>query len=96
MSRTEQNESVLLIVRVVPRASRSEIAGVVDGVLRVRLKAPPVDGAANEELIRTLARALDVPRRAVQIVSGHSARTKKLCVTDATPEKLLELLGHRP
>jgi uncharacterized protein len=94
MPNTSGRESVFLIVKVIPRASRSEIAGLVDGVLRVRLKAPPVDGAANDELIRILARALGTSRTAVEIVSGHASRTKKLRITGISPEKLAELLGH--
>jgi uncharacterized protein (TIGR00251 family) len=66
-----QDGALTFAVRVVPRASRSEVAGEHDGALRVRVAAPPVDGAANEELIRTLARALRVPARDVRIMSGH-------------------------
>ncbi len=64
------------MVRVVPRASRSEFAGEHDGALRVRIAAPPVDGAANDELIVMIARALKVPRQAVEIISGHSAKAR--------------------
>lgn len=67
-------------VRVVPRASRSEIAGEHEGALRIRIAAPPVDGAANEELIRVLAKALKVSRSAVRIVSGQSGRTKQVSI----------------
>lgn len=63
-------------VRVQPRASRTEVAGTQQGALKVRLQAPPVDGAANEALVEFLADSLGVPRRMVQIVSGASSRTK--------------------
>jgi hypothetical protein len=63
-------------VRVQPRASRDEFAGVREGVLRVRLRAPPVEGAANEALIAFLADELGIPRRDVRIVSGFGSRTK--------------------
>lgn len=63
-------------VRVQPRASRSEFAGTHDGAVKVRLQAPPVDGAANEALVDFLAHALGVPRRMVRIVSGMSSRSK--------------------
>lgn len=65
-----------LRVHVQPRAKRSEVAGRHGDAVKVRLAAPPVDGAANEELVRFLAEALDLPRRAVRIVSGLSARQK--------------------
>ena len=71
-------------VQVVPRASRSEIVGEHNGAFRIRIAAPPVDGAANEELIRTLARALGVRKNAIEITSGQTARTKRVRVTGAS------------
>jgi uncharacterized protein (TIGR00251 family) len=70
-------------VQVVPRASRSEIAGEHDGRLRIRVTAPPVDGAANEEVIRVLARALGVTRSAVEIISGQTSKLKRVRVHGA-------------
>ena len=63
-------------VRVQPRASRTEIAGVQQGAIKVRLQAPPVDGAANEALVEFLADVFDVPRRMIRIVSGDASRSK--------------------
>ncbi len=71
---------IVIAVRVVPRAGRSGIAGTRDGALLVRLNAAPVDGAANDELIELLAGALDVPKRAVSIVSGGRSRSKRVRV----------------
>lgn len=71
---------VVISVRVIPRAATSAVAGVRDGTLLVRLQAPPVDGAANAELIEVLAAALGVPKRSVSLVSGGRARTKKVRV----------------
>src|SRR5262245_31150253 len=76
---------VQIDVRVIPRAGRSEIAGERDGALLVRLSAPPVDGAANDELIQFVARSLDVPRRAVTIVSGEHSRRKRIEVAGLDP-----------
>jgi uncharacterized protein len=68
-----------LVVRVTPRAGRDSVDGVdAEGRLRVRVAAPPVEDAANEALIRMLAAALDVPRGAVAIESGATARVKRL------------------
>lgn len=78
-------------VRVVPRASRSEIVGEHDGALRVRLAAPPVDGAANEELTRILARALKVARTSVEIIAGPNSKLKRVAVNGVAPEILLAL-----
>lgn len=71
-----RNGVVRFDVRVQPRASRTELAGAVDGVLRIRLQAPPVDGAANEALTVFLADRLGVPKRSVRIVAGLASRTK--------------------
>jgi hypothetical protein len=82
-------------VRVVPRASRSEIVGEHDGALRVRIAAPPVDNAANEELTRLLARKLGVSRSAINITAGHSSKLKQLCVTGASADALVVLCGKK-
>ena len=78
--------AVFIDVRVVPRAARSGLAGARDGALLVRLNAPPVEGAANAELIQVLSDALRVPRRAVTIVSGERSRLKRLRVEGVTEE----------
>ena len=89
---TETDGAITFAVRVVARASQSEIAGEHEGALRVRIAAPPVEGAANEELARTLARSLGVPPRAVEIKSGHASKMKLVRVAGATHERLLSLL----
>jgi uncharacterized protein (TIGR00251 family) len=76
------------MVRVVTRAARGGIAGEHDGALKVRVNAPPVEGAANEELTRTLARALGVAPRAVRIISGQTAKLKRVCVSGARRAQL--------
>ena len=78
---TSTLDGVVIDVRVIPRAAKAGLAGARDGALRVRLIAPPVEGAANEELIEILARALDVPKRAVTIIGGERARLKRVRVT---------------
>lgn len=90
---TEQAGAITFAVRVVPRASRSEVAGEHNGALRVRIAAPPVEGAANEELCRTLARALGVPARNVEIVSGLTSKTKRVRVHGADARALLKLIN---
>ena len=89
---SERDGALVFTVRVVPRASRSGVAGEHDGALRVRVAAPPVDGAANEELVRTLARALDVPPRDVEITSGHTSKLKQVRVANVGRERLEHLL----
>ncbi len=78
-------------VRVQPRASRTAVVGVHGGALRVRLQAPPVDGAANAALVEHLAEALDVPRRAVRVVAGGTARGKTVEVEGADAARVRAL-----
>ena len=94
---SEKGGSITFHVYVVPRASRSEIAGEHNGALRVRIAAPPVDGAANRELIAVLAKALHVPRSAVAIDAGHNSRTKRVTVSQSGSEILdaIKLLKSR-
>ena len=67
-----------------PRASRTEIAGLHGNEIRIRLAAPPVDGAANEALIRFVAERLGVARARVAITAGATARSKTVTVTGVT------------
>jgi uncharacterized protein (TIGR00251 family) len=70
--------SIVVLVKVKPRASKSAVLGFREGVLEVAIAAAPVDGAANAELVRTLAAHFDVPKRAVVIESGEASRTKRV------------------
>ncbi|HEV8346401.1 MAG TPA: DUF167 domain-containing protein [Vicinamibacterales bacterium] len=71
-------------VRVIPRARRTESSGERDGAFVIRLAAPPVDGAANDALVEFLSDALNVPRRAVRIVSGERGRRKRVEIEGLT------------
>jgi len=86
-------DGVRFAVRVQPRASRSEIVGVYGEAMKIRLSAPPVDGAANDALLELIATALGVGRRAVRIVSGASSRSKVVEVEGVTAEAVLRLAG---
>jgi hypothetical protein len=83
-------------VRVIPRASRSQIVGVRDGAILVRLAAPPVGGAANEELIATLSRLLDLPKRSITIVSGDRSRRKRVHIDGLSPDDVCRMLAVPP
>ena len=88
---SEKDGRLTFKVRVVPRASRTEIVGEHGGALRVRIAAAPVDGAANEELVRFLARALKVPRNAVVVIGGQTSRLKSIAVSGIAADTLLKL-----
>lgn len=84
ISLRETREGVIFRLRVVPRASRREAAGVRDGALKLRITAPPVEGKANEECIRLLADILGVKKNQVTIIAGHTSRTKIVAVSGRT------------
>lgn len=86
-------DGVLLAVRVIPRAGRSGVAGERGGALLVRLNAPPVDGAANVELIALLADVLDLPRRAIAIVAGERNRSKRVRITGVSADGVRDRLA---
>lgn len=73
-----QDDALILALRIQPRARDDGFGDVLRDELRVRLRAPPVDGKANARLIAFLAAEFGVPRRRVQILSGHHARSKVL------------------
>ncbi len=90
---TVEDDALTFRVRVVPRASKTCVAGEQEGALRVRVAAPPVEGAANAELTRFLARTLGVPARAVEIVGGQTSKNKRVRVDGARVEQLLSLVA---
>ena len=93
---TSSPDGAIVDVRVIPRASKSAIAGTRDDAVLVRLKAPPVDGAANAELIRLLTDLLDVPQRNIQIVSGERSRGKRVRISGRTVADVERLLSGQP
>jgi len=82
-----------ITVRLTPRSARDELIGWQDGALRVRLRAPPVDGKANEALRRLLAERLGVAQSAVQLVSGETSRMKRLRIEGLTEAEVRERIG---
>ena len=84
---TADEGAITFTVRVQPRAKKSAVVGEVEGALKLKLAAPPVDGAANEELIRFLAQLFAVPRRHISILSGATAKTKIIRIAGLTSEQ---------
>ena len=82
---------IRLTVRVVPRASKPGIAGVRDGALLVRLQSPPVEGAANAELIDVIAKAFGAARRDVSLESGERSKLKRVAI-DTVDRRHFELV----
>jgi uncharacterized protein len=86
-------DGVTIPVRVAPRAGRTALDGVVEGALRVRLAAPPVEGAANRALVEFLANLLGVPKRDVAIVRGERGRQKLVQVRGLDADQVRQRLA---
>ena len=93
MNILEKEGAVTFAVRVIPRSSRTEIVGEYDGALKIKLKSPPVDGAANEELIRFLSKSLSVPKTDIKIVAGQAGKNKRISIQRVTSSRLKEAFG---
>ncbi len=89
----KDENSVTFKVKVLPRSSSNSIEGMENGEWKVKLTAPPVEGAANTALIHYLSDVLDVPRRFVTIIGGQSSRSKLVRVDGLTEEQIKQKLG---
>ena len=85
--------SATVSVRVVPRSAKEGVAGFEGGVVRIRLNAPPVEGQANDALVRFLAKALRVPKSRITLVAGEKGRSKIVRIAGVTREALMAALG---
>jgi uncharacterized protein (TIGR00251 family) len=88
----ERDGAVILLVRIQQRASKDEIAGEMAGALKIRLRAPAMEGRANEALAEFLAELLKTPKSAVRILSGDRSRTKRIEIRGVTRQQILALL----
>ena len=86
--------SVLLAVRVQPRATKNEVAGVLDGALKIRLRAPAVEDRANQALCAFLAELLKRPQSAVRLLSGDRSRSKHVEIFGVTSQEIEALVLH--
>jgi uncharacterized protein (TIGR00251 family) len=92
VTENSSRSGVVLSVRVQPRASRDEVAGAIEGALKIRLCAPAVENRANEALTEFLATVLKVPKSSVRILSGERGRTKRVEITGVTRQQVVNLL----
>jgi hypothetical protein len=89
------DDSIELHVLVQPRSSINKIVGVLDNRLKIKLKAPPVDGAANMMCIQFLAKTLHVPKSCIEIISGKSSRQKNIRIMGdpvAMTQQIMQLI----
>jgi uncharacterized protein (TIGR00251 family) len=94
----QKDNSIVLFVYVVPRSSKTEVSGLYGDYLKIKLKSPPVDNVANEELIRFLSDKLKVPKSNIEIVSGHKQKKKTISINNCKAiiiDNLLHCHSHR-
>jgi len=84
---------VKISLRVYPNASRNEVVGFANGILRVKVSAPPSKGKANRELITFLSRLLGVGKGSVNIIKGHTTRNKVVAVDGLSQEEVMKQLS---
>ena len=91
----KNNAGILINVKVIPRAKKNEISGVMqDGSIKVRVKAPPVDGKANQALIKLLSKKLGIATSCVTIKSGARGRKKRILIEGIDQQKLQAIIGQ--
>lgn len=89
----ERAEGVTIECRVTPRAGRTAIKGIRDGVLSISLAAPPVEGRANDELCAFFASLLDIPRSRIEIIRGSRGRNKIILFHGLSKDALMQILA---
>ena len=92
VSENSSRSGVVLTVRVRSRANRDEVAGVMQGALKIRLCAPAVENQANEALTKFLSAVLKIPKSSVRILGGERARTKRVEIVGVTRQQVMNLL----
>jgi hypothetical protein len=92
ISEDATRKTLIVNVRVQPRASKDEVAGALGGALKIRLCAPAVENRANEALVEFLSNLLKTPKSAVRIQSGEHGRNKRVEIRGVTRQQILDLL----
>lgn len=93
MTANSHGKSSRLLLKVTPNASRNEITGLIDGVLQVKIAAPPVKGKANKELTAFLSQALGVKKSSLSIVKGQTSRNKVIAIEGLSRDDIISRLS---
>ena len=88
----EKNNAILMSVYIVPRASKSEIVGIYNDCVKIKLNAQPKDNEANKELIYFLSKSLKTPRSKIEIISGHKQRNKVVSLINCDFKKIIGII----
>jgi uncharacterized protein (TIGR00251 family) len=88
----EDNNSITFAVRVQPRSSKNEICGIYGDAVKIKLTSPPVEGEANEGLVKFLSKVLDISKGQIEIIGGQKSKNKVIRVTAVKKERITECL----
>lgn len=91
----EDNDGVIFSAKIVPASSRTAIAGLLDGMVKIKVAAPPERGKANQLLLSFLAKQLGVKIKSLRIISGQSSPIKQIKIAGVSTETLQEKLGFK-
>jgi uncharacterized protein (TIGR00251 family) len=91
---TENEQGLIFKIFVQPRSSKNEIKGLHGDALKVRLTAPPVDGAANKMCVKFLSKCFEISKSNIEVVSGLSSRTKRICIKPDKSKKTAKELDR--
>ena len=92
MKISEVEKGVILDVKVNPRSSKNEISGFIEGVLKIKITAPPVEGAANRECIKFLAKTFNISPSSVSVIKGETSRQKRILIEGVSRDSLFEMI----
>jgi uncharacterized protein (TIGR00251 family) len=90
---TQKDNAIVINIYVQPRASRTELVGIIEGSLKTALTAPPLEGKANEQLISLLSKKLDTKKTAITLLRGEKARNKQVKIEGLTCNELKNKLN---
>jgi hypothetical protein len=85
-----KDESFILSLYIQPKASRNQSLGIYNNAFKLKIKAPPVEGAANRECIKFLSKQLKIPKSSISIISGETGRNKKLAINKPKDQTVKE------
>jgi uncharacterized protein (TIGR00251 family) len=89
---SEQKDGIIIRLHIQPGASKNELVGLHGDRLKIRLKAPPVEGKANKELINYLSKVFEIPKNEIEIISGQTGRRKNVKIIGITKDHLFQII----
>lgn len=95
MFQTTEKGDVIITLYVIPNAPKNEIVGEYNQALKVKIHAPPVEGKANDEILRFFSKFLNVSKSQIQILKGDKSKLKKILISNMNIEKLKELIKNK-